>query len=363
MTNIECFNWLLAEGYLAPLIPKPTKTVLDISNVSISGGEYKQNELQAAVDIDAINHAACMEMITQGHDRKHWLIFASGIDHAVHLANALNHYDIKATYVHSKMPDSERDENIRAWKNGEYQAMVNNGILTTGVDFPAINLIGVLRPTRSASLWVQMLGRGTRPHPGKANCLVLDFANNITRLGPINDPICPRRRGKGAPRPAPVKLCNFCESWNHTSVRNCVVCGTAFPVEINIEGVANSQQLIVGAEDMRTEVFKVDSVVYNEHYKIGRPPSLRVSYFCGLRRFIEWIAFEHSAESNRMARRWWARRAPDYDMPPDTTEEALANVRTLKQPTHLRIWLKPKYDSILDYDFTGTAFGENTNDD
>lgn len=359
MTTMECFNWLLDEGYLAPLVPKPTNTVLDVTGVGTSGGEYKQKQLQAAVDIDYVTDGAVQEMIACGQERKHWLVFASGIDHTIHIADALNSYGINATYVHSKMASGQRDANIAAWIAGEYRAMVNNGILTTGIDFPALDLIAILRPTKSTSLWIQMLGRGTRPFGGKENCLVLDFANNIIRLGPINDPVLPRPRGAGGAGSAPVKLCQHCNTWNHASVRICSSCGAEFPKEVKIKEYASQMDLIAKTEEIKTEIFKVDKVVYNEHVKPGKPSSIRISYFCGLRRFMEWVSFETSIESNRMAKKWWRERtAVINEESPDTTKEALARLNSLKLPTHLRVWLKPKYDKILDYDYTNTSFGE-----
>lgn len=309
MTRMEAFNWLLAEGYLARLVPKPTSVELDISDVHMHGGEYKQHELQAAVDKDEITYAAVQEMIAYGHDRAHWLLFASGIEHAIHVAAMLDSLGISATYVHSKMPDAQRDASIEGFKAGRFRAMVNNGILTTGFDFPAIDLIGMLRPTQSPSLWVQMLGRGTRPYyaPGfalettegrlaaianspKQNCLVLDFAGNTRRLGPINDPVLPRRKGKGT-GVAPVKVCEACGTYNHASVRFCEHCGAEFPKEVKIKQHASSDALIADGDDSpKTEVFKVDRVIYNEHRKEGRPPTIQISYFCGLRVFKEWVS-------------------------------------------------------------------------
>lgn len=374
MTRMEAFNWLLAEGYLARLVPKPTSVELDISGVHMHGGEYKQNELQAAVDKDEITYAAVQEMIAYGHDRAHWLLFASGIEHAVHVAAMLDSLGISATYVHSKMPDAQRDANIEGFKAGKFRAMVNNGILTTGFDFPAIDLIGMLRPTQSPSLWVQMLGRGTRPYyaPGfdlettegrlaaivnspKQNCLVLDFAGNTRRLGPINDPVLPRRKGKGT-GVAPVKVCEACGTYNHASVRFCEHCGAEFPKEVKIKQHASSDALIADGDDTpKTEVFKVDRVIYNEHRKEGRPPTIRVSYFCGLRMFKEWVCLEHEGYASKKARDWWRERA--LDEPPETTAAALESLDTLRTPTHIRVWLKPKYDEVLAYDYTGTAFG------
>lgn len=374
MTRMEAFNWLLAEGYLARLVPKPTSVELDISGVHMHVGEYKQNELQAAVDKDEITYAAVQEMIAYGHDRAHWLLFASGIEHAVHVAAMLDSLGISATYVHSKMPDAQRDANIEGFKAGKFRAMVNNGILTTGFDFPAIDLIGMLRPTQSPSLWVQMLGRGTRPYyaPGfdlettegrlaaianspKQNCLVLDFAGNTRRLGPINDPVLPRRKGKGT-GVAPVKVCEACGTYNHASVRFCEHCGAEFPKEVKIKQHASSDALIADGDDTpKTEVFKVDRVIYNEHRKEGRPPTIQVSYFCGLRMFKEWVCLEHEGYASKKARDWWRERA--LDEPPETTAAALDALDTLRTPTHIRVWLKPKYDEVLAYDYTGTAFG------
>jgi DNA repair protein RadD len=59
-------------------------------------------------------------------------------------------------------------------------------VLTTGYDEPAIDAIAMLRPTKSAGLYVQMVGRGFRLHPSKVNTLVLDFAGNVERFGPVD---------------------------------------------------------------------------------------------------------------------------------------------------------------------------------
>ena len=60
-------------------------------------------------------------------------------------------------------------------------------VLTTGFDDPDIDLIALMRPTKSPILHVQTVGRGLRPSPKKDHCLILDFAGNTMRLGPVND--------------------------------------------------------------------------------------------------------------------------------------------------------------------------------
>ena len=373
MTTIESFNWMLEEGYLSRLIPKKTSTELDVSQVHIHGGEFKQNELQGAVDKDYISYAAVQEMIAEGQHRDHWLVFASGIDHAIHVTAMLDSLGVSATCVHSMMPDTERDANILSFVQGKYRAMVNNGILTTGFDFPGIDMIGMLRPTQSASLWVQMLGRGTRPvystgfnlshrdgrlaaiqDGPKPNCLVLDFAGNTRRLGPINDPVLPRRKGQGGGGTAPVKICDVCGVYNHASVRICAHCGAEFPRQVKIRHSASTDELIKSGE-IKTEVFKVDRVTYVRHAKDDRPPTIQISYFCGLRMFREWICLEHVGYAGKKSRDWWRKRAQTMN-PPILTSDALERIDELRTPSHIRVWLKTKYDEVLDYDYNGTAY-------
>lgn len=368
LTTLECFNWLLEQGYLSRPVPKRTLTELDISGVRMHGGEYKQNELQAAVDHDEVTYAAIQEMLANGQDRNHWLVFASGIEHTIHVTAMFESFGIEATCVHSKMSDDLRDANISGFVRGKYRVMVNNGILTTGFDFPGIDLIGMLRPTQSPSLWVQMLGRGTRPvyadgfdlatQEGrleaiaagpKQNCLVMDFAGNTKRLGPINDPVLPRKKGKGGGT-APVKLCEPCGTYNHASVRFCTHCGSEFPKEIKIVHSASTEELIAESAP-KLDVFKVDRVVYTRHRKDGSPDSIKASYFCGLRMFREYVCIEHPGYARKRARDWWRDRAM-CDVP-ETTEEALQLLDYLKQPTHIRVWLKPKYNEVMGCCYNG----------
>lgn len=375
MTTLDGFNWFLTMGYLSPLVPKPTSTELDLSGVAIHGGEFVQNQLQAAVDKESITYAAIEETIQRAGDRSHWMIFAAGIEHTVHVHAALDALGITATYVHSKMGKKERDANIRDYKAGRYQAMVNNGILTTGFDYPELDLITMLRPTVSPSLWVQMLGRGTRPvyAPGynletqegrlaaiaagpKQNCMVLDFAGNTRRLGPINDPVLPRKKGKRSGQLAPIKLCEECGTFNHASARFCIDCKAEFPIQTKLESFASTAALIrTKEEDLPvTEMFNVDRVIYQPHEKHDKPTSLRVSYYCGLRRFDEWVCFEHEGYPKRKAHEWWKERMRLLAKPetqPLTTLDAMQYIKELPTPKKIRVWINKKHPEILYHEF------------
>jgi len=359
-TTMQAFNWFIKQGHLAPLVPKRTETILDVSGVHLRGGEFVEKELQLAVDKDEITYAALQETIAQAHDRNHWLVFGSGIKHVEKITDMLNYLGISTRCVHSKMSDTERDTNVREWKEGKFKAIVNNGILTTGVNFRAIDLIVMLRPTHSTVLWVQMLGRGTRPslETGKINCLVLDFAGNTKRLGPINDPVLPRKRGEKTGE-VPIKICDACGTYNHISARYCggepfktnEGCGSAFQFKVLIKQAASSQELIKNDEPI-VSTFEVKQITFNLHQKVGKPDSVKVTYWCSLKKFNEFVLFEHKGFGERKARSWWAERSTDPF--PASTDAALKLVDTLLVPTHIRVWVNKPYPEILAVTFTGS---------
>lgn len=371
MTSLEAFNWFIEEGYLAPLVPRPTELEYDLDNVGVQNGDYKNRQLQEAVDQDKLTQAAVTESLALGELRDCWLVFASGIDHAVHVAEAYCDRGESATFIHSKLPAKERTKRLEDFKAGKYRIMVNNGILTTGFDHPGIDMIVMLRPTRSPGLWVQMLGRGTRPvyAPGfnlatkqgrldaiaagpKHDCLVLDFARNTARLGPINDPVLPKPRGKKRKQEAPIRLCENCNTYCHASLRVCPHCGFEFPRKQNLYEESGTEELVKKKRkpDPVVEDFVVDRITYATGQRDGRPPYLRVSYYCGLRRFNEVVALEHEGYPGIKAKKWWLQRGT---IPvPETVEQSLERLQELKPPRTIRVWVNKKYPEVLSHEFT-----------
>jgi DNA repair protein RadD len=292
---------LIEQGYLCPLISKAAETRLDVSGVGSRGGEFIAGQLQAAVDLPEITEAAIDEVVALGADRRSWLLFCAGVEHATHVAEALRRRGISAAAVFGDTPKAERDRTVAAFKRGEIRALASMGVLTTGFNAPGVDLIAMLRPTKSTGLYVQMAGRGTRLAPGKTDCLVLDFAGNVARHGPI-DAVNPTRPNSGTGE-APVKTCPECRSLLATAVRVCPECGHAFPPpRPAVEAKASTLAILsTGAPDW----VAVDRVTYHRHEKPGGRPSLRVDYQCGLLRHREWVCFEHAGYPRQKAVAWW----------------------------------------------------------
>lgn len=404
VTGRKAFVKFIDMGYLCPLVPKRTSFQFDISKVHMVAGDLNQRELQEACNVDELTYNALQETLQVGHDRQHIMVFCAGIDHVHAVTSMLQAFGEDVVNVHSKMKrskDPEQDERvqaIKAFRTGRARWIVNDGILTTGVDFPHVDCIVLLRPTASPGLHVQILGRGTRCdyqlpqgaehwHPeaviewldvqenrlaaieasAKHNCLVLDFSGNTERCGPINDPRIPKKKGPGTGE-VPVKLCPKCDTYVHAAARFCdgitwegKTCGYEFQFETHLEQTAATTELIV-RDDAPPEMhwFKVDRVEYKVINKPFTPAMMQVEYFTGLRRFTQLVCVEHQSYAGKVARDWWRERLPGYPPPPSTLEGMTA-VNMLRVPTNIYVHTNTKRPKITAVSFDGTTPEYNPN--
>ena len=341
---------LIDAGYLSPLVSKQPNTRLDVSKVGTRAGDFIARDLAAAVDQDATTRAAVAEIITHGKDRKSWLAFCSGVDHARHVAEEFARQGITCRTIFGNTPKEERDAIIAAFKRGEIRALASMGVLTTGFNAPAVDLIALLRPTKSAGLYVQMVGRGTRLAPDKENCLVLDFADNVRRHGPI-DLVRPKRPGDGGGGEAPTKVCPECDSIMALSATECPDCGYVFPPrEVKIAPTAATLPVL----SPKVQWLPVHGVSYSRHDKRGGRPSMKVTYSCGLKSYNEWVCVEHQGYARQKALEWWQKRAPGCPMP-RTVDDAIAQAGKLTRPIAISVHPSGRFLEISGYRFDPCA--------
>ena len=269
---------LVFKGYLATLRSKITKAKLDVSGVKKRGGEFIESELQAAVDTDDKNQAVVHEVMALAGERKAWLFFCAGVKHAEHVAEVLRQQGVTAECVTGETPKKERERMLADFKAGRVRALTNANVLTTGFDYPDIDLVVMLRPTMSASLYVQMAGRGMRVKSHTDHCLVLDFAGVVESHGPITNVQPPKKGGDGNGE-APVKVCDHCGELVHISVMVCPSCGEQFPEPVKKSMVLRNDD-IMGLDGQELEV---TSWTWRKHIsKASGIEMLAVTYYGGL---------------------------------------------------------------------------------
>lgn len=301
----------VADGYLSPLTARLGSHEIDVSSVMKRGGEFVPGALENAAR--PIVGAACIDMVARLQDRRSWLVFCSGVQHAQEVQNELHALGIPSACVTGDTPAGERAAILKRFKAGEIRALTNANVLTTGFDAPNVDAIAMLRPTLSTGLYVQMLGRGTRLAEGKTNCLVLDYSGNVRRHGPVDAIEVRGSGGKKSGEKTEVgsvraKACPICESLQALAARECTDCGHLFPEpEIKHDRRPDKDAAIMVAE-VEAEWIEIDNIEAHVHSarEAGKPNTLRIEYWHRIACHREWVCLDHPIGFARSkAETWW----------------------------------------------------------
>ncbi|MBE8605679.1 MULTISPECIES: DEAD/DEAH box helicase [Vibrio] len=172
-------RYLLDEGFLTParMIDAPVLSY-DFSQLKpASTGRYKEAELDMVIEQSKRATPQIVDQIIElAKDKLGIMVFAATVRHAQEILSLLP--EGESSIVIGDTPTLERDQIINDFKERKIKFLVNVSVLTTGFDAPHVDLIAILRPTESISLYQQIVGRGLRLSPGKKECLVLDYAGN-----------------------------------------------------------------------------------------------------------------------------------------------------------------------------------------
>lgn len=166
-------QWAIANGWAVPPACRIARVNgLDLSGITMSGGDFNQTQLQQAVEQEAVLHR--IALITRDEMEGQTVVFTPSVNSAKGVCHYLNaNYDIPAVYVYGTQDEEERNAALRAFKTGEAKVLVNCQVVAVGFDYPPTSTLILGRPTRSRSFWLQCVGRATRPLAG-----VVDFAGS-----------------------------------------------------------------------------------------------------------------------------------------------------------------------------------------
>ena len=346
---------LIVQGYLCPLITKARISKADFGQLHIRAGEFVADEMEGLMDQETLVRSACAEIVERTVSRNACLIFASGVRHGQHIIDMLEReHGIECGFVCGETPTAERDATLGRFKAGQLKFLCNVNVLTTGFDAPRIDCVALVRPTMSPGLYYQMVGRGFRLHPSKANCLVLDFGGNVLRHGPVDDlKIKSARAGGGE---APAKECLECLSMIAAGYARCPECGFVFPPPERKKHEAQASEAGILSGQVTDTECDVQNVTYCVHAKRDAPPdapkTMRVDYRIGLDQWrSEFICLEHQGYARQKAVAWWRQRSPDPV--PDTAERAVeiaeAGGLAFAERITVRSIAGEKFERIVDY--------------
>ncbi len=308
---------LIQRGYLTPArVVDVLAAQYDFQSLKPSpSGRYTEADMNRVIQGDRrVTPQIIEQVIELSHDRKGVMLFASTVAHAKEIVSYLPNE--QTALIIGETASQERDKTIQAFKNQDIKYLVNVSVLTTGFDAPHVDMIAILRPTESISLYQQIVGRGLRLAPDKQDCLVLDYACNgydlyspevgSPRPNPNTEPVevvCPQcgftntfwgkldregrlmehygRKCQGfAEVDGDKKFCDFrfrfkecgnCGAENDIAARQCNQCKQVL--------VDPDKKLRDALQGKNSKVLRCSWMDLTIHHKANNEPSLKITYY------------------------------------------------------------------------------------
>ncbi|WP_447895168.1 DEAD/DEAH box helicase [Vreelandella sp. GE22] len=363
---------MVKKGYLTP----PERLDMAVQGYDFSrlvpaqGGQFPERALNEVVAASRATPGIVEQIVERAETRQGVMIFAATVAHAEEVTGYLP--EGQAALITGDTPAQERERLIAAFKARALKYLVNVSVLTTGFDAPHVDVIAILRPTESVSLYQQIVGRGLRLSPGKEDCLVLDYAGNPWNLyaPEVGEPrpdsdsepvqvICPAcehanlfwgkrdgelviehfgRRCQGLVEDDQgrrqqcdfrfrFKVCEQCGAENDIAARRCNGCQTLL---VDADDKLKDALKLKDAKVLRVSGMQVEATTNGRGL-----PRLKATYFDedGLS-LSEWFALETAGQRHAFYQRFLREhlRAPGIEWKPATAEEVAVDAQRLRRP-------------------------------
>ena len=172
-------RYLIKREYLTePKLVDATIEHYDFSSLRANAsGDYSPADMNHLLNKNPrVTQSIIEQVVELSEQRQGVMIFAATVEHAKEVFSYLPSQ--LSALITGATDNAERDKLIKAFKHKEIKYLVNVSVLTTGFDAPHVDMIAILRPTQSVSLYQQIIGRGLRLSENKKDCLVIDYTGN-----------------------------------------------------------------------------------------------------------------------------------------------------------------------------------------
>lgn len=274
--------YFIENKYLVEPICKSPDYTFDTSKLRITAGEYNQADIDKLASDKEYLREQVIDALNRSIGRKKTVWFCSNIEHAENVEKELRSFGEWAVTVHSNLDRDERDESLDLFMtNDEVKHLTFVSIVSEGFDYPPIDCVVLLRPTRSAALYVQTCGRGLRLYGEKENCLILDYAQVVKELGPLTNPLVVRKekgKSKNKKEQELQKVCPDCRTYNHPRSKTCKECSYEFPITVKGNLFADESADLLGRGD-KILTLDVTHITVSEYVSKAGNPCIKISYY------------------------------------------------------------------------------------
>lgn len=365
-------SYMIKNKYLTPPIKIDAPVACyDFSSLKLVDGRYSQKEVEGILkDQKRITPTIIANIVEMAKDRQGVMIFTSSVNHAREILSLL---PMGSAMVTGDTEASMRDEIIGDFKLKKIKFLVNVSVLTTGFDAPHVDVIAILRPTESVSLYQQIVGRGLRLSPGKTDCLILDYTgvghdifspeiddDKPTSNSVIVDILCPQcghtnefwgivehgevvehfgRQCKGAhenPETMEVKICGY-----RFRFKRCYQCGAEQDIAARVCTeckhilVDNDKKLKEAMSLKDAHIMKPDSMSITKGYDKNGLERIEVKYYDYDGEFLSERFYLNTKEEARAFYFNFTRmhnRLPERNLSINNADEAIANMENFRLP-------------------------------
>lgn len=300
------FLQAIEKGWIVKPVLKHTEHQFDTSKISIQMGEFNQKELEELTVDEKKTVEQIKDALPKLSDRKKTVWACTCIEHAELVYRKLNEHE-EAAIVHSQRLD--RDIQLEYYLNEpRLKHLVFVNIVKEGFDFAPIDSIVFLRPTRSPTLYIQIVGRGLRKHEDKKDCIVLDYGQVVQNCGSIVNPII-REKGQRRTQDQPtMKFCPKCLSYLPIAIQFCEYCGHTFQTDKektkNLTSTAASGDIL----ELPVHTSNVLNIYFNMHKAKSGADCYRIDYYTLFQRYP---ISEYFVKGNDYAERKFTQRLID----------------------------------------------------
>jgi len=185
MVQTPSILWGMQNGFLVPRVDYYVPFVPKLEGVKIRGGDYDEQQIAEIMDQRHLVGDLVENWVRHARGRQ-TIVFCSGVQHAIHVAEAFNAAGYPFGHINGETPTKHRDDILTAFRRGELVGLTNDSVFIEGTDVPNVSCVAMARPTRSLGRYLQMIGRGLRPVEGKSSCVVLDHSGSFYQNGRVD---------------------------------------------------------------------------------------------------------------------------------------------------------------------------------
>jgi len=377
---------LIKQGYLTRITAKSvnSEAIADLTGVKTTGGDFNIKGLESVVAKLNIINACVSEWERLASDRKATVFFCVTVLHAMMVSEELSTKGYDCPVITGDTPKDERQQILDDFQAGKYIGLVNVVILTEGWDCPVLDCICLMRPTKSLSLYIQIVGRGLRLYPGKENTLLLDFGGCLERFGPIDRARPAEKKGTGA---AIMKECPECKAFIYAGFVHCPECGHLFDSGIicekcqqlndaravhcfecnhllrKIEDKASTKAVL--SDEIEPDIVKVEVSeikAFTQKSKTSGREYLTISFSDGVfQTYYKRLMIGYPGYAGLKAAKEWMALTRENIALPETPNEAVSWINEapqgtiLKPVTAIEVDMSSKWRDIVRFNINGAA--------